>query len=102
MAARRSRSSSRSPAGSRVFPRGAAPACSSTAARHAEKREGTLDNRYALGEEDAPSLEHLREMGVRRVRAWVWQSPGDDLSAYLAYLRPRLPVTLTIEAGGHG
>jgi len=70
--------------------------------RHAEKREGTLDNRYALGEEDAPSLEHLREMGVHRVRAWVWQRPGDDLSAYLAYLRQRLPVALTIEAGGHG
>ncbi len=69
--------------------------------RHAEKREGTLDNRYALGEEDVPSLEHLREMGVRRIRAWVWQRPGDDLSAYLAYLRQRLPVTLTIEAGGH-
>jgi hypothetical protein len=41
-------------------------------------------------------------MGVRRVRAWVWQRPGDDLSAYLAYLRQRLPVALTIEAGGHG
>jgi hypothetical protein len=71
-------------------------------ARHAEKREGTLDNRYALGEEDVPSLEHLREMGVRRVRAWAWQKPGDDLSAYLAYLRQRLPVTPTTEAGGHG
>lgn len=70
--------------------------------RHAEKQEGTLDNRYALGEEDAPSLEHLREMGVRRVRAWVWQRPGEDLSAYLAYLGQRLPVTLTIVAGGHG
>jgi hypothetical protein len=70
-------------------------------ARHAEQREGTLDNRYALGEEDAPSLEHLRDMGVRRVRAWVWQRPGDDLSAYLAYLRQRLPVILTVEAGGH-
>lgn len=71
-------------------------------ARHAEKREGALDNRYILGDEDAPSLEHLREMGVRRVRAWVWQRPGDDLSAYLAYLRQRLPVALTIEAGGRG
>jgi hypothetical protein len=67
--------------------------------RHAEQREGTLDNRYTLGEEDAPSLEHLREMGVRRIRAWVWQRPGEDLSAYLDYLRQRLPVTLTIEAG---
>ena len=70
-------------------------------ARHAEQREGTLDNRYALGEEDVPSLEHLREMGVRRIRAWVWQRPGDDLSAYLTYLRQQLPVTLTVEAGGH-
>jgi hypothetical protein len=69
--------------------------------RHAEQREGALDNRYSLGEEDAPSLAHLREMGVRRVRAWVWRKPGDDLSAYLAYLRRRLPVTLTIEAGSH-
>jgi len=41
-------------------------------------------------------------MGVRRVRAWVWQTPGDDLSAYLAYLRQRLSVTLTIAAGGRG
>ena len=70
--------------------------------RHAEKPAGALDNRYALVEEDAPSLEHLREMGVRRVRAWVWQTPGDDLSAYLAYLRQRLSVTLTIAAGGRG
>lgn len=71
-------------------------------ARHAEKREGALDNRYALGEEDAPSLEHLREMGVRRVRAWVWHSPGEDLTAYLAYLGKQLPVTLTIEVGDRG
>jgi hypothetical protein len=71
-------------------------------ARHGEKREGSLDNRYTLGEEDAPSLEHLRKIGVRRVRAWVWQMPGDDLSAYLAYLRKQLPVALSIEAGGRG
>ena len=71
-------------------------------ARHGEKRDGALDNRYTLGEEDAPSLEHLREIGVRRVRAWVWQMPGDDLSAYLAYLRKQLPVALSIEAGGRG
>ena len=71
-------------------------------ARHGEKREGALDNRYTLGEEDAPSLEHLRKIGVRRVRAWVWQMPGDDLSAYLAYLRKQLPVALSIEAGGRG
>jgi hypothetical protein len=71
-------------------------------ARHGEKREGALDNRYTLGEEDAPSLEHLWEIGVRRVRAWVWQMPGDDLSAYLAYLRKQLPVALSIEAGSRG
>jgi hypothetical protein len=71
-------------------------------ARHGEKREGFLDNRYLLGEEDAPSLEHLREMGVRRVRAWVWHKPGDDLSAYLAYLRKQLPVVLSIETGDRG
>lgn len=70
-------------------------------ARHADRQAGALDNRYALGEEDVPSLEHLREMGVRRVRAWVWGTPGEDLSAYLAYLRTRLPVTVTAEVG-HG
>jgi hypothetical protein len=64
-------------------------------ARHAEKPAGALDNRYALGEEDAPSLEHLREMGIRRVRAWIWGAPGEDLSAYLGYLRARFPVTVT-------
>ena len=71
-------------------------------ARHGEKREGALDNRYTLGEEDAPSLEHLWEIGVRRVRAWVWQMPGDEISAYLAYLRKQLPVGLSIEAGRRG
>jgi hypothetical protein len=28
--------------------------------------------------------------------------PGDDLSAYLAYLRKQLPVALSIEAGSRG
>src|SRR5262249_17377955 len=45
------------------------------------KRSGTLDNRYALGEEDAPSLAHLSAMGIRVVRAWVWETAADDLSA---------------------
>jgi len=70
--------------------------------RHAEKPAGALDNRYALGEEDAPSLEHLRQMGIRRVRAWTWDAPGEDLSAYLAYLGARLPVTLKAGAGRRG
>jgi len=71
-------------------------------ARHAEKRLGALDNRYALGEEDAPSLEHLSHMGIRRVRAWSWNAPADDLSAYLAYLGTRLPVTLKAGVGRRG
>lgn len=71
-------------------------------ARHAPMKTGAIDNRYALGEEDAPSLEHLGEMGIRRVRAWVWGAPGEDLSAYLAYLRTRLPVTVTADVGRRG
>src|SRR5262249_15237487 len=69
-------------------------------ARHGEKRAGALDNRYLLGEEDVPSLEHLGEMGVRRVRVWVWQRPAEDLAAYLAYLPTRLPLTLPAELSG--
>ena len=68
-------------------------------ARHSGHKTGALDNRYTLGEEDAPSLEHLLLMGIRRVRVWVWDAPGDDLSAYLAYLRTRVPVTVTDEVG---
>jgi hypothetical protein len=64
-------------------------------ARHGEKRVGALDNRYLLGEDDLPSLEHLHELGVRRVQAWVWHRPAGDLAAYLAYLRTRLRVTVT-------
>jgi hypothetical protein len=70
--------------------------------RHAEMLAGALDNRYALGEEDAPSLEHLIPMGIRRVRAWTWEARGEDLSAYLAYLGTRLPVTLKAEVGRRG
>ena len=71
-------------------------------ARHGEKRAGALDNRYLLGEEDVPSLEHLHEMGVRRVRAWIWRRPAEDLTAYLAYLRTRLRVIVTTEIGRRG
>jgi len=71
-------------------------------ARDTQTKAGALDNRYALGEEDAPSLEHLSAMGVRRVRAWAWEAPGEDLSAYLAYLRTRLPVTITADVGRRG
>ena len=71
-------------------------------ARHGEKRAGALDNRYLLGEEDVPSLEHLGEMGVRRVRTWTWQRPARDLAGYLAYLRTRLPVAVTSGIGRRG
>ncbi len=60
--------------------------------RQAPPRAGRLDNRYVLGEEDAPASEHLEGMGVRRVRAWVWGRAGEDLSAYLAYLARRFPI----------
>jgi hypothetical protein len=71
-------------------------------ARHAEKTAGALDNRYALGEEDAPNLQHLGDMGIRRVRAWVWGAAGEDLSAYLAYLGTCLPVALKDKVGSRG
>ncbi len=70
--------------------------------RHASMKAGALDNRYALGEEDAPSLGHLSAMGLRRVRAWTWEAPGEDLAAYLAYLGTRLPMTLTADVGRRG
>ena len=65
------------------------------------KTDGALDNRYALGEEDAPSLEHLRATGIRRVRAWAWEAVAEDLSAYFAYLRTRIPVGVTSQVGRH-
>lgn len=71
-------------------------------ARHAAHKAGALDNRYALGEEDAPGLEHLKVLGIRRVQAWVWNAPGKDLSAYLAYLRTRMPVRVIDEVGRRG
>lgn len=70
--------------------------------RHAAKGAGALDNRYALGEEDAPSLEHLSGMGMRRVRVWVWEAMAEDLGAYLAYLRTGLAVRVAEEVGRSG
>ena len=70
--------------------------------RHVAKGAEALDNRYALGEEDAPSLEHLSAMEIRRVRAWVWEAVAEDLGAYLAYLRTRLPVRVAEQVGCGG
>jgi hypothetical protein len=67
--------------------------------RGTAKAGDALDNRYVLGEEDAPSLEHLDALGIRRVRVWVWEAVAEDLSAYLAYLRTRVPVRVTDEVG---
>ena len=55
-------------AGSRVCRRGAARCLVFDSARPRRREAGALDNRYALGEEDAPSLEHLKSMGIRRVQ----------------------------------
>jgi hypothetical protein len=71
-------------------------------ARHAAPKAGAFDNRYVLGEEDAPSLEHLKALGIRRVKAWVWGAPGEDLSAYLAYLRTRVPVRVIDDVSRRG
>jgi len=70
--------------------------------RHVAKAAERLDNRYALGEEDAPGLEDLNAMGFRRVRAWVWAAVAEDLAAYLGYLRRRIPVRITEHAGCRG
>ena len=51
-----------------------------------------LDNRYELGEEDAPSREQLRAAGWRRVAAFGAAEPAADLAPYLDYLREDMPV----------
>ena len=75
------------------------PACGAylllDSSRHVAPGPLRLDNRYALGEEDMPTLEHLAQMGVTRVRAWAWNKPAEDLAAYLAYLGRRLKVAVT-------
>ena len=70
--------------------------------RHAGPRSARLDNRYALGEEDVPTLEHLAQMSVTRARAWVWNETQEDLAAYLAYLGRRLEVTMTADVRRKG
>ena len=53
---------------------------------------GVLDNRYELGEEDAPSREQLRDAGWRRVAVFCDAAPAADLAPYLEYLRAEMPV----------
>ncbi len=51
-----------------------------------------LDNRYVLGDEDAPSIEQIKAAGWRRVHAFSWGEPAKDLLAFLEYVEPELPV----------
>ena len=53
-----------------------------------------LDNRYVLGDEDAPSVEQIRAAGWRGVRAFSWGEPAKDLLAFLEYVERDLPVRL--------
>ena len=58
----------------------------------AEEAADRLDNRYDLGEEDAPSAAQVRAAGIRRVRAHTWGDPAGDLAPYLEHLGRELPV----------
>jgi len=53
-----------------------------------------LDNRYQLGEEDAPAVGEIRAAGWRRIVAHVAGAPAKDLLAYLEYLERDFPVTI--------
>ena len=59
-----------------------------------------LDNRYALGEEDAPSAEQIRAAGWRRVLVTTWATPAGDLAPYLEYLSRELPVEVRTDLAG--
>ena len=59
----------------------------------AEHRDA-LDNRYCLGEEDAPAIDQIRAAGWRRVHAFTWGAPAQDLVPYLTYLERDMPVTV--------
>ena len=57
-----------------------------------------LDNRYALGDEDAPSVAELRAAGWRRVRVYAAGGLAPDLAGYLDDLRTELPVSVATHA----
>ena len=64
-----------------------------------------LDNRYALGDEDAPSVAELRVAGWRRVRVYAGGGLAPDLAEYLDDLRTELPVgvvTCALEQDARG
>jgi hypothetical protein len=64
------------------------------ARRHEPASAALLDNRYRLGDEDAPTIEHLRAAGYRGVTAITEGEPAPDLAAYLDYLGRELEVGL--------
>jgi hypothetical protein len=51
-----------------------------------------LDNRYALTDEDVPSLAQVRGAGCRRVVVLSHGDLLDDLADYVSYLRTEMPV----------
>ncbi len=53
-----------------------------------------LDNRYSLGPEDLPALEHLRHAGQRTVRVFTEGGVAPDLAAWLADVRPAVAVEI--------
>jgi len=59
------------------------------------RQANALDNRYTLSEEDAPTLEQLAQMGIRRVHAHTWSAPAVDLAGYLDYLERGMAVAVT-------
>ena len=59
------------------------------------RQANALDNRYTLSEEDAPTLEQLAQMGIRRVHAHTWSAPAVDLAGYLDYLERGIAVAVT-------
>ena len=65
-----------------------------------------LDNRYSLDEDDAPTLEQLVAMGIRRAHVYSGGEPAPDLAAYVAYLERAMPVDVTgfvlAESHAHG
>jgi hypothetical protein len=63
---------------------------------------GVLDNRYVLGDEDAPSVEQIRAAGWRRIHAFSWGEPAKDLLAFLEYVEHDLPVRLERDLAARG
>ena len=66
----------------------------------AEAAAERLDNRYELGEEDAPSATQVQAAGIRRVRAHTWGDLAGDLAPYLEHLGRELPVEVENDLRG--